>query len=83
MYKQVDTAPSVMMDNGESAEPLITLQDEYGGRSHIVVDDHCYVIVNEHEGVGKWTTHIFAEWLPFLKALPPPGSYYKPLRVVR
>lgn len=58
MYKRVETVESIPMDNGESAEPVATLADEYGGVSHWIQDDHCYVLVNmirveAKQGVGN------------------------------
>ena len=40
--------PDVMavLENGSEVEPVATLKDEHGGVSHIIVDDHCYVLVN-------------------------------------
>jgi len=38
--------PPVTMDNGGWVTPVITLTDEFGGVSHIIEDDHCFVLVN-------------------------------------
>jgi len=46
MYKVIETALSVETKNGSKYHPLVTLADEYGGLSHIVCDDHCYVLIN-------------------------------------
>ena len=58
MYKRVKTVESITMDSGGLAEPVASLADEYGGMSHWIVDDHCYVLVNmvrveANEGVGN------------------------------
>ena len=48
------------------------------GNSHIIEDDHCYVVVNRHYDKGertnlfKPTPWIFPEALEALKRLPPP-----------
>ena len=47
MYKiQLKADKSATMKNGDIVEPLMTLKDEYGGISHIIEDDHCYVLIN-------------------------------------
>ena len=38
--------------NGSDVKPLATLRDEYGGVSHIITDDHAYVLVNKVIGMG-------------------------------
>ena len=39
-------------------KPLITLKDEYGGISHIIMDDGCYVLINGNSdrdfGISAW-----------------------------
>ena len=37
---------ATMKNGGGEQTPLLTLKDEYGGVSHIVMDDHCYVLLN-------------------------------------
>lgn len=64
MYKRVNTIDSITMDNGVQAEPVASLADEYGGVSHWIVDDHCYVLVNmidarAKQGVGN--LHVVGE----------------------
>jgi len=47
MYK-VQEKPDGMarLINGSEVKPLVTLKDEYGGVSHIIMDDGCYVLIN-------------------------------------
>jgi len=49
--------------------PVATLKDEYGGVSHIIVDDHCYVLVNGNNTVKHW----YHEAVAVLKTLPSLG----------
>lgn len=37
---------SVTLDSGSIKNPLVTLKNGCGGISHIIMDDHCYVLVN-------------------------------------
>jgi hypothetical protein len=48
MYS-VQASPNfqVVMDNGVTIKPVATLKNDAGGVSHIIVDDHCYVLINE------------------------------------
>ncbi len=47
MYKlQEKTDNEATMGGGYEIKPLVTLKDEHGGISHIIEDDHCYVLVN-------------------------------------
>ena len=83
MYKRVETVQSITLDNGSEVAPVATLADEYGGVSHWIVDDHCYVLVNmfqpkdgypadqEPKPYGKMVAWIYAEALDVLKELPP------------
>lgn len=75
MYKRVETAASVMLNNGEQAEPVATLADEHGGVSHWIRDDGCYVLVNmfqlKGQPVGEMVSWIYPEALEVLKELPP------------
>jgi len=34
------------LSTGSIVTPLVTLKDEHGGVSHIIMDDHCYVLIN-------------------------------------
>ncbi len=58
MYKlQEKPDNKAMMDNGCEIKPLATLKDEYGGISHIIEDDHCYVLVNGSKDRPFGMTH--------------------------
>lgn len=73
------------IDNGNQIARL-TLEDGYGGRYHIVVDDHCYVLMCEREGKYSSVTHWFAEAVMALRQLPlDPDDAPRPptLRVVQ
>ena len=79
MYKQVDTPQEAKLVNGSIIHPAATLEDEYGGRFHFAIDDHCYVLYGEHHHeeneseVGcSPVTHIFGEAFEVLKKLPSP-----------
>ena len=73
MYKE-QTNPDfqVVMDNGSTLKPLVTLKDEYGGISHIVKDGSCYVLVNGgiDGSVFCKTYHWYPEAVTALRALP-------------
>lgn len=45
-YKVVGTHESATLNNGDKVRPLVSLEDEHGGVSHIIEDDHCFVLVN-------------------------------------
>ena len=59
------------LKNGADVEPVATLSDEYGGRSHIIIDDGCYVLINgsEDRGFGM-VKHWYPEAVEALKRLP-------------
>lgn len=47
MYKIQDRPDGeITLASGAKTLPLATLKDEYGGISHIIQDDHCFVLVN-------------------------------------
>jgi hypothetical protein len=57
-------------DDDSTADVLAVLEDEYGGRARIIMDDHCYVlqlhrVENDGQGGGQggWrsVTHWFRE----------------------
>jgi hypothetical protein len=51
-----------IMENGDEVTPLVTLKDEYGSISHIIIDDHCYVLINgSEERAFKMTCHWYKE----------------------
>ncbi len=62
-------------ENGSKISPVATLKDEYGGVSHIVIDDHCYVLFNgsqKSEGNGEIffaVKHWYREAVKTLKGL--------------
>jgi hypothetical protein len=54
-----------------SEGPVATLADEYGGRAHIIVDDHCYLLLLEHaDGECQPTAWWFAAAVEALQTLP-------------
>jgi len=75
MYKQVKTYESVTLDNGAMCTPVASLEDEYGGKSHFIVDDHCYVLLNggaRTDGRYVMSEWIYSEAFEVLKTLPNP-----------
>jgi hypothetical protein len=79
MYQQVETY-KVATWHGSNAEfnPVATLEDEFGGKCQIAIDDHCYVVLlQKDDGTYKPTPWIFREAFEVLKTLPslnPPRS---------
>ena len=75
MYKLQDKPDeSVTLVSGSKLTPVATLRDEYGGVSHIIVDDHCYVLVNGGDGRGfTKVKHWYREAVEALKTLPLPA----------
>lgn len=76
MY-EIQEKPDVfgVLDNGAMFKPLVTLKDESGGVSHIIEDDHCYVLVNKcHEKPTRFAMvrHWYGEAVEALKDLPIP-----------
>lgn len=64
----------VVLRNGSIDHPVATLKDEYGGISHIIVDDHCYVLVNGSEDRGFDTVkHWYREAVEAVQKLPLPS----------
>ena len=73
MYKLQDKPNfQVVMDNGATLKPVATLKDEFGGISHIIKDDNCYVLVNgiNEGGVFFKTCHWYPEAVSALRTLP-------------
>ena len=76
MYKQIETAKTVKLENGCEITPVATLMDDSGGVAHIWFDDHCYQLGLESSAEAKSesyvvpVTHIFAEAFDVLKQLP-------------
>lgn len=84
MYKRVETAKSIEMVNGAQLTPVLSLKDEYGGIAHIILDDHCYVLVLKSNKVGEeWdgrfrtADHWFDEAVTALRDLPRPSRFGK------
>lgn len=72
MYRLVETHPVAKTQNSTIA-PLATLEDGYGGVYHIAMDDGCYVLYGERDGVSRLATHWFPEAVEALKGL----THYK------
>ena len=69
----------VVLRNGSEMHPVATLKDEYGGMSHIVEDDHCYVLVNGSEERGFDTVkHWYREAIAAVKDVPLPSVIARP-----
>lgn len=74
-YKRVETDESYTTVGGSINTPVATLNDEYGGRAQIGVDDHCYVLyLLQENGRYKRTAWIFSEAHDVLKDLPDPAA---------
>jgi hypothetical protein len=65
-YKQIEYDPDIDGPN----KPLAVIWNEYGGRYHINLDDHCYTLRNANTWV--LATHIFKWAWNALKRLAPP-----------
>lgn len=73
MYKEINKAAEIFLESASKVTPLATLEDECGGRCHIIEDDHCYVLcIEQEDGSCRPSTHIFKEALEVMKKLPPP-----------
>ena len=74
MYKlQKEPDKKVTLKSGSIAIPLATLKDEYGGISHIIEDDHCYVLINGAKDRPFITVkHWYPEAVEAIKTLPTP-----------
>jgi hypothetical protein len=50
-------------DHDPLRTPLVLLEDEYGGKARIVMDDHCYVLQLHRVAPSRWisVTHWFRE----------------------
>lgn len=71
MYNQVQTQ-KVAQTKAGSFTPMATLRDQYGGVAHIGVDDSCYVIYIEKDGIATKTYHIFKEIHEVMSNMPSP-----------
>ena len=74
MYQLQDTPDvRVMLRSGSVHAPVATLKDEYGGVSHVIEDDHCYVLVNgTEEGGFAAVKHWYPEAVEAMRTLPTP-----------
>ena len=74
MYKlQEKPDETARMDGGDFVTPMATLKDESGGISHIIVDDHCYVLINGSATRSfRSTKHWYSEAVEALRTLPNP-----------
>lgn len=74
MYKIVETHNTAKLWHNVEISPVVTMEDEHGGRAHIWVDDNCYQIGLERAKAGEVfvrpVTHIFPEAFNALKTLP-------------
>jgi len=73
MYERVKTDKECRLENNETFTPVATLEDEYGGKCQISIDDHCYVLRLRQDG-GKYRTtpFIFREAFLVLATLDAP-----------
>ena len=81
MYKiQEIPDKEIIMQNGVTVIPTLSLKDEHGGESHIILDDHCYVLVNKMKVFNTdqpqkrfmSVKHWYPEAVDALKSLPTP-----------
>ena len=70
MYKQVETDILATLQGGTNFKPVATLVDESGGKAHIHIDDHCYVLTLRRDMGYVMTAWIFPEAFEVLKTLP-------------
>lgn len=70
MYKQVETDTIATLEGGSNITPVATLADEHGGKAHIYIDDHCYVLILRRDMGYISTSWIFPEAFEVLKTLP-------------
>jgi len=77
MYKIVDTYDKIeIIGNNSIVSPVLSMEDEHGGKAHIIKDDHCYILVVLSSDKIRYgfTTWIFAEAHEALKTLPNPND---------
>ena len=74
MYKlQEKPDEEAVGGNGNTVTPLATLKDEYGGISHIIEDDHCFVLLNgSKDRPFQKTYHWYPEAVEAIKTLKAP-----------
>jgi hypothetical protein len=74
MYK-IQEHPDIRarLESSSIVRPIITLKDEYGGVSHIIKEDGCYVLINgNNKSEFRPTTHWYPEAVDALKTLVTP-----------
>ena len=69
----LETLKKVRLHNGGDA---IAVAEFNNGYSHVVVDDHCWVVVNG----GYPSAHLYREAMAVLKQLPDHPNDYGPYR---
>ncbi len=73
MYKKVECDNAFVVHNGATMFSVLTMEDEYGGRVQVSIDDGCYVAYLKTSGAGyKPTSWIFDELHAEMKKLPLP-----------
>jgi len=72
MY-QLQESPDeeAILEDGSVVKPIATLADGCGGRSHIIIDDNCYVLINGRNFAAGFsmTHHWYKEAAEALKSL--------------
>ncbi len=59
------------MESAVIMHPVATLEDQCGGRCHIILDDHCYVVcIEQEDGSCRPSSYIFKEAFEVMKSLP-------------
>ena len=78
-YRLVGRDTYFITENGSIETPIMTLADEYGGRSQISVDDHCWVLYNKRLGSTKYaaTNHWYKEAVEAMRIYPKIEIAYK------
>ena len=70
---------SAVLGNGSTVDPIATLKDEFGGVSHIIRDDHCYVLINGAEDRPfQMVAHWYSEAAEALKSFGPVSAVEVP-----
>ena len=70
---QKEADKEAMLKNGTLVTPIATLKDKYGGISHIIEDDHCYVLINGAiDRPFAMVRHWYREAVGAMKTLPLP-----------
>ena len=64
---------ATLRETGGYVMPLVTLKDEHGGVSHIIEDDHCYVLLNgSYDRDFAMVYHWYPEAVEAMKTLTGP-----------